>query len=180
MAGWRKYKIAFIGCLCALLGAFVSTAQAEEIQHDFSTFGLSGSLIKTMTSTTASTDLVNYTCYKKATFTSSGGYIVLQMNSSNDSVTTDKVIEDWYRIQLTYSSAKTLTGSDIGIYIREANGAWEEVSAGVKYTSLTIDAELPYKGDFFLKIRNKNGTDFDIRRITYYVENCNCFKLVEN
>lgn len=180
MAGWIKNKIALIGCLCALLGGFVSTAQAEEIQHDFSTFGLSGSLIKTMTSTTASTDLVNYTCYKKATFTSSGGYIVLQMNSSNDSITTDKVIEDWYRIQLSYSSAKTLTGSDIGIYIREANGAWEEVSAGVKYTSLTIDAELPYKGDFFLKIRNKKSTAFDIRRITYYVENCNCFKLVEN
>lgn len=180
MALLRKNTIVFLGCLWTLLGVVGIPVQAEKIEHDFTSFGFSGSLIKTMTATTAETDLVNYTCYEKATFTSSANCFVLQMNNTNDSVTTDKAIKDWYKIQLEYSSAKILTGSDIGIYIREANGVWQEVSAGVKYAAFTIDAELPNKGDFFLKIRNKKGTNFDIRRITYDVDSCNCFRPEEN
>ena len=129
-----------------------------------------------MTSTSASTDLVNYRCFENTTFIFSVGSASLQMNNPNDSVKTDTAVKDLYKISLTYSAASTLSYSDIGIYIKEVGGTWSEVAAGVKYTSVSIDAELPYKGDFLLKICNKKGTDFKLYTITYFIENCNCVK----
>lgn len=176
MTIFHNNRIVFWGCLWTFLWLFVSAVQAEEIEHNFASVGKADSMVKKLTKTTAETDLTNYTCYGDAIFTSSGSSAVLRMKNAGDCVESDKVIENWSKIKIEYSSAGKLTGSDIGIYIREANGEWQEVFAGVKYRDFSIDAELPNKGNFYLKISNKNGTNFDIRRIAYEIDHCDCFR----
>ncbi|MBQ7632454.1 MAG: hypothetical protein IJS82_06855 [Paludibacteraceae bacterium] len=120
--------------------------------------------------------MVHYTCHGNATFTSSGSSTVLRMTSSNDSLTTDQPIANWTQIQLEYSSAAPLTGSDIGIYIREPNTPWQEVSAGVQYRDFSILATLPEKGTFYLLLRNKKDAPLDLRQIIYFITPCDCYQ----
>ena len=128
------------------------------------------------------TDFVTYTCsgHKDAVFglyppfPSIGGKVSIIL-PKNGTVTTTK-IADLVGLSITHRPATKCTDVQVSISMDSIN--WIVVSTPESYYFGAIDIPNFVHDSYYVKITNTTKTDFAIRMITYYTDNCNCFRYV--
>ena len=121
------------------------------------------------------TPLVTYTCLGNATFASNKGVISISLPNSGDYVTTSPAIEYLKRIQITRTPELT---DNLKFYYSSDGSTWTQIAPeNVNVLRYYVEATLPVRGDYYLKIESTKNSVF-ISQIKYYTEPCNCFEYV--
>lgn len=176
MNAWMRYTSAMcMLVLCAL------TCKAEVIPtvHNFNDMRSGGSPTLEWPNgyKEGVTPLVTYTCAGDATFGLSGGVIGISLPNSGNYVTTSPAIDYLKRIQISRTPEYA---SNVNIYYSTDGSSWTLMTTGVTASRYYIEALMPSRGDYYLKIeRASTGSGIFIKQITYYTEPCNCFELEE-
>ena len=124
------------------------------------------------------TDFVTYTCSNDADtkFAVNDSKISICLPKAGSSVTTTK-IADLVGLRINHMPATKCTNVQVSISMDSIN--WIVVSTPETYQTSAIDIPNFVHDSYYVKITNtKTKTDFAIRMITYYTDNCNCFRYV--
>lgn len=98
----------------------------------------------------------------------------------NGVIQTSPAIADLTRIQLLHTLDAIPDKSKVKVYISTDNSTWTDISATADYTSSNIDAPIPVKGNYYVKLTNTGSTPINFLRIIYVYESCRCLRVVIN
>ena len=165
------------------LSSAICRAESVAITHDFNDMASKSELTfpnRPGSYAVGETDLVTYTGSgsPSGTFDLDGAY-KFQITLPNDGVMqTSPEISDLTRLHLMHTKGSTPSG--IKIYISTDNSSWTEITSSAIAGPTDIDAPMPAKGNYFLKVVNKSGADIHFRSWVYYYEPCHCLRVVVN
>lgn len=160
--------------ICTLSSAFCR-AESSGIVHDFNDLVSKSQLTFPSGYTVGVTDLVTYTG-------SSGGGFGLYYSAfcitlpKNGVIQTSPALPDMKRVQLMHTLGKA--PGDVRIYISTDNSSWTEITSSAKFSSSDIDAPMPSRGDYYLKIVNENAATINFLSFQYTIEPCHCLRVV--
>lgn len=162
------------------LSSALCRAESVAIMHDFNDLVSKSELTFPIRPdySVGETDLVTYTGSAGGAFTLNDK-LKFQITLPNNGVMqTSPEISDLTRLHLMHTKGSTPSG--IKIYISTDNSSWTEITSSAIAGPTDIDAPMPAKGNYFLKVVNKSGADIHFRTWIYYYEPCHCLRVVVN
>jgi hypothetical protein len=124
------------------------------------------------------TDLVTYTGSGGGKFGADAAVRICIELPKGGVMQLSPAVEDLTRLQLLHTAGVSLTG--VKVYISSDNTSWTDISASTDYHSYDIDAEMPTKGNYFIKVENTGSTTVQFQTFKYYTEPCHCLRVVVN
>ena len=164
--------------ICTLSSAFCR-AESSGIVHDFNDLVSKSQLTFPSGYTVGVTDLVTYTGSSGGGFGLDGTppYAKYCIALPKDGIIqTSPAISGLKRVQLMHTLGKT--PENVKIYISTDNSSWTEITSSVVFRSTDIDALMPSRGDYYLKIVNESGAEIKFLSFQYVIEPCHCLRVV--
>lgn len=155
-------------------------AESVAITHDFNDMASKSELTfpnRPSSYAVGETELVTYTGSDGGTFASVSGGIGITL-PDDGVMQTSPEISDLTRLHLMYTKGSTPSG--IKIYISTDNSSWTEISSSASVGPTDIDAPMPTKGNYFIKVVNKSGSPISFLMWRYTYEPCHCLRVVVN
>lgn len=162
------------------LSSALCRAESVAITHDFNDMVSKSELTfpnRPSSYAVGETDLVTYTGSDGGTFASVSGGIGITL-PDDGVMQTSPEISDLTRLHLMYTKGSTPSG--IKIYISTDNSSWTEISSSASVGPTDIDAPMPTKGNYFIKVVNKSGSPISFLMWRYTYEPCHCLRVVIN
>ena len=168
----KKIAIVLLS-ICTLSSAF---CRAESVTHNLDDMVGAGTL--TFPNRPASyavgvTDLVTYTGSAGGGFDYAGAYCITLPN--NGVIQTSPAIENLTFLQITHTKGAPPTS--VSVLISTDNSTWTDITASASMNSSAIEAPLPAKGNYYLKIVN-GGSAINFLSFQYTYESCHCLRVV--
>lgn len=153
--------------------------RAESVSHEFNDLVSKGTLTfpNSPDYSVGVTDLVTYTGSTGGGFGLYGAAFCISL-PSNGIIQTSPAIENLTRFQIVHTKGSIPEG--IKIYISTDNSAWTEITSSATFSATDIDAPMPTKGNYFLKVVNKSGSAINFLTWIYIYEPCHCLRVVIN
>ena len=171
----RIATILLIG-ICTLSSA-LCRAESVAITHDFNDMVSKGTLTfpnRPSSYAVGETDLVTYTGSEGGTFGSTGTAICITL-PNNGVMQTSPAIENLTRFQIVHTKGST---PNVEIWISTDNSSWTDITSSATIDASNIDAPMPTKGHYFLKVVNKSGSSINFLTWIYVYEPCHCLRVV--
>lgn len=173
----KRIAIILLIGICTLSSAFCR-AESVAITHDFDEKVRDGSL--TFPNKASSdysvgvTDLVTYTG-------SSGGGFGLYSSAFCITLPTGGVIQTSPAVEnLTFLRVTHTLGvkpTEVRLYISTDNSSWSEITSTTTFNTSAIEAPMPAKGNYYLKIVN-SGSEINFLDFRYTYDPCHCLRVV--
>ena len=159
--------------ICTLSSAF---CRAESVTHNLDDMVGAGTL--TFPNRPASyavgvTDLVTYTGSAGGGFDYAGAYCITLPN--NGVIQTSPAIENLTFLQITHTKGAPPTS--VSVLISTDNSTWTDITASASMNSSAIEAPMPAKGNYYLKIVN-SGSEVKFLSFRYTYDPCHCLRVV--
>ena len=173
-------RIATILLIICTLSSALCRAESSGITHNFNSLVSKGELTfpyRPSDSSVGVTDLVTYTgsgSPNKGGFGYSSAYCIIL--PKDGVIQTSPAISGLKRVQLMHTLGKA--PEDVRIYISTDNSSWTEITSSAKFSSSDIDAPMPSRGDYYLKIVNENAATINFLSFQYTIEPCHCLRVV--
>lgn len=175
----KRIAIILLIGICTLSSAFCR-AESVAITHDFDDMVSKGTLTfpyRPSDYSVGVTDLVTYTG-------SSGGGFGLYSSAfcitlpTGGVIQTSPAVENLTRILVTHTKGAVPTG--VRLYISTDNSSWSEITSLASLNSSAIEAPMPSKGNYYLKIVNETASTINFLSVqyTYDNESCHCLRVV--
>ena len=119
------------------------------------------------------TDLVTYTGSAGGGFDYAGAYCITLPN--NGVIQTSPAIENLTFLQITHTKGAPPTS--VSVLISTDNSTWTDITASASMNSSAIEAPMPAKGNYYLKIVN-SGSAINFLSFQYTYEPCHCLRVV--
>lgn len=176
----KKIAIILLFGVCTLSSVFCR-AESAAIMHDFNEMVSEGTLnfpYRPSDYSVGVTDLVTYTG-------SSGGGFGLY-GTPPDAVScitlptggviqTSPAVENLTYLTVTHTLGVNPTG--VRLYISTDNSSWTEITSSASMNSWAIEAPMPAKGNYYIKIVN-TGSAINFLSFQYTYESCHCLRVV--
>ena len=166
-----------------LIGIFTLSSalcRAESVSHNFNEMYAAGTLTfpNRPDYSIGVADGITYTGSTGGTFANVGGGIIGISLPNNGVIQTSPAITDLTRVTFYHNKGSAPTG--VKVYISTDNSNWTEISSSATYGSSSIDAPMPTKGNYYIKLVNKSGATVNFLRVSYTYESCRCLRVVIN
>ena len=168
--------------MCTLSSA-LCRAESVAIPHNFQTLYSLGNLTfpgAPSNFTYAVTDLVTYTGSASGAFGMDAGRYCVSLPARNSVMQTSPAVENLTRLTLTHTYGSSPNW--IQVWISTDNSSWTNISGSVDYGSSQIDAPMPTKGNYYIKLVNKGTSSpaqpVNILSFRYVYEPCHCLRVV--
>lgn len=165
-----------------LIGIFTLSSalcRAESVSHNFNEMFAAGTLTfpNSPDYSIGVADGITYTGSTGGGFGYSGGYCIALPN--NGVIQTSPAIADLTRVTF-YHNKKGSAPTGVKVYISTDNSNWTEISSSATYGSSSIDAPMPTKGNYYIKLVNKSGATVNFLSVLYAYESCRCLRVSIN
>ena len=168
------------------LSSALCRAESDAITHNFNEMASAGTLNfpnRPSSYAVGETDLVTYTGSGGGGFglygtPPSAVYCITLPN--NGVMQMSPAIADLTRIQLLHTLNAIPDKSKVKVYISTDNSTWTDISATADYTKNNIDAPVPVKGNYYVKLTNTGNTTINFLSVVYVYESCRCLRVVIN
>lgn len=119
------------------------------------------------------TDLVTYTGSAGGGFDYAGAYCITLPN--NGVIQTSPAVENLTYLTVTHTLGAPPTS--VSVLISTDNSTWTDITASASMNSSAIEAPMPAKGNYYLKIVN-SGSAINFLSFQYTYESCHCLRVV--
>lgn len=161
--------------MCTLSAVY---CRAESFTHIFDEMARGGTLTFPYASsdyTVGETDKVTYTCSDGGSFVLNGGAFCIALPAGRGVVQTSPTVENLTRLVVTHNVASKLTG--VRILISTDNSTWTDITSSDMFVPYAINAPMPAKGNYYLKIEN-SGSAIKFLSFHYAYSPCHCLRVV--
>ena len=169
----KKIAIALLS-MCTLSAAY---CRAESFTHIFGDMAKGGALTfpdRPGSYAVGETDKVTYTCSDGGSFVLNGGAFCIALPEGGI-VQTSPAVENLTRLVVTHNVASKLTG--VRILISTDNSTWTDITSSDMFVPYGINAPMPAKGNYYLKIVN-SGSEVKFLKFQYAYDPCHCLRVV--
>lgn len=163
------------------LSSALCRAESDAITHNFNEMASAGTLNfpdRPSSYAVGETDLVTYTGSAGGTFNLDGSSRFIISLPNNGVMQTSPAIADLTRVTFFHNKGSAPTG--VKVYISTDNSNWTEISSSATYGSSSIDAPMPTKGNYYIKLVNKSGATVNFLSVVYVYESCRCLRVSIN
>lgn len=169
----KKIAIVLLS-ICTLSSAF---CRAESVTHNLDDMEYAGAL--TFPNRPASyavgvTDLVTYTGSAGGGFGLYEGDYCIAL-PKDGVIQTSPAVENLTYLTVTHTLGAPPTG--VSVLISTDNSTWTDITASASMNSSAIEAPMPAKGNYYLKIVN-SGSAINFLSFRYTYESCHCLRVV--
>ena len=169
----KKIAIVLLS-ICTLSSAF---CRAESVTHNLDDMEDAGTL--TFPNRPASyevgvTDLVTYTGSAGGGFGLYEGDYCIAL-PKDGVIQTSPAVENLTYLTVTHTLGVKPTG--VSVLISTDNSTWTDITASASMNSSAIEAPMPAKGNYYLKIVN-SGSAINFLSFQYTYEPCHCLRVV--
>ncbi len=169
----KKIAIVLLS-ICTLSSAF---CRAERVTHNLDDMEYAGTL--TFPNRPASyaigvTDLVTYTGSAGGGFGLYEGDYCIAL-PKDGVIQTSPAVENLTYLTVTHTLGVKPTG--VSVLISTDNSTWTDITASASMNSSAIEAPMPAKGNYYLKIVN-GGSAINFLSFQYTYESCHCLRVV--
>ena len=162
--------------MCTLSAAY---CRAESFTHIFDGMARGGTLTfpyrASSDYTVGETDKVTYTCSDGGSFGLEGAAYCIALPAGGGVVQTSPAVENLTRLVVTHNVASKLTG--VRILISTDNSTWTDITSSDMFVPYGINAPMPAKGNYYLKIVN-SGSEVKFLKFQYAYDPCHCLRVV--
>ena len=162
--------------MCTLSAAY---CRAESFTHIFGDMASGGTLTfpyrASSDYTVGVTDQITYTCSDGGSFGLNGGAFCIALPKDGGVVQTSPAVENLTRLVVTHNVASKLT--DVRILISTDNSTWTDITSSDMFVANEINAPMPAKGNYYLKIVN-SGAAIKFLSFHYAYSPCHCLRVV--
>ena len=171
----KKIAIVLLS-MCTLSAAY---CRAESFTHIFDDMARGGTLTFPLSGqydyTVGETDKVTYTCSDGGSFGLEGAAYCIALPAGGGVVQTSPAVENLTRLVVTHNVASKLTG--VRILISTDNSNWTDITSSDMFVTNGINAPMPAKGNYYLKIVN-SGSAIKFLSFHYAYSPCHCLRVV--
>lgn len=163
------------------LSSALCRAESDAITHNFNEMVSKSELTfpnRPSSYAVGETDLVTYTGSAGGTFNLDGSSRFIISLPNNGVMQTSPAIADLTRVTFYHNKGSAPTG--VKVYISTDNSNWTEISSSATYGSSSIDAPVPVKGNYYVKLTNTGNTTINFLSVVYTYESCRCLRVVIN
>ena len=121
------------------------------------------------------TDQVTYTCSDGGSFGLNGAAYCIVLPEGKGIVQTSPAVENMTHLNVTHNVASKLTG--VRILISTDNSTWTDITSSDMFVAYAINAPMPAKGSYYLKIVN-SGSEVKFLSFRYTYDPCHCLRVV--
>lgn len=169
----KKIAIVLLS-ICTLSSAF---CRAESVTHNLDGMEDAGTL--TFPNRPASyavgvTDLVTYTGSEGGGFGLYEGDYCIAL-PKDGVIQTSPAVENLTYLTVTHTLGAPPTG--VSVLISTDNSTWTDITASASMNSSAIEAPMPAKGNYYLKIVN-SGSAINFLSFQYTYEPCHCLRVI--
>lgn len=161
--------------MCTLSAA---SCRAESFTHNFDEKAKGGTLTfpyqASSDYTVGVTDQITYTCSDGGRFGLNGLACCIVLPEGGI-VQTSPAVENLTRLVVTHNVASKLTG--VRILISTDNSTWTDITSSDMFVPYGINAPMPAKGNYYLKIVN-SGSEVKFLKFQYAYDPCHCLRVV--
>lgn len=161
--------------MCTLSAA---NCRAESFTHIFDEMARGGTLTFPYASsdyTVGVTDQITYTCSDGGGFGFHGLAYCIALPAGGGVVQTSPAVENLTYLKVTHTLGSTPTG--VRILISTDNSNWTDITSPEMFNSSSIEARMPAKGNYYLKIEN-SGSAIKFLSFHYAYSPCHCLRVV--
>ena len=171
----KKIAIVLLS-MCTLSAA---NCRAESFTHNFDDMARGGTLTfpyrASSDYTVGETDKVTYTCSDGGSFGLNGAAYCIVLPEGKGIVQTSPAVENMTHLNVTHNVASKLTG--VRILISTDNSTWTDITSSDMFVAYAINAPMPAKGSYYLKIVN-SGSEVKFLSFRYTYDPCHCLRVV--
>ena len=164
------------------LSSALCRAESDAITHNFNEMASAGTLNfpdRPDSYAVGVTDQVTYTGSNGGGFGLDATRYCISL-PKNGVMQMSPAIADLTRIQLLHTLGAVPEKSKVKVYISTDNSTWTDISATAYYTKNNIDAPVPVKGNYYVKLTNTGNTTINFLSVVYVYESCRCLRVVIN
>jgi hypothetical protein len=121
------------------------------------------------------TDQITYTCSDGGGFGFHGLAYCIALPAGGGVVQTSPAVENLTYLKVTHTLGSTPTG--VRILISTDNSNWTDITSPEMFNSSSIEARMPAKGNYYLKIEN-SGSAIKFLSFHYAYDPCHCLRVV--
>ena len=161
--------------MCTLSAAY---CRAESFTHIFDEMARGGALTfpdRPGSYAVGETDKVTYTCSDGGSFGLNGLTYCIALPAGGGVVQTSPAVENLTYLKVTHTLGSTPTG--VRILISTDNSNWTDITSPEMFNSSSIEARMPAKGNYYLKIEN-SGSAIKFLSFHYAYSPCHCLRVV--
>lgn len=169
----KKIAIVLLS-MCTLSAAY---CRAESFTHIFGDMAKGGALTfpdRPGSYAVGETDKVTYTCSDGGSFVLNGGAFCIALPEGGI-VQTSPAVENLTRLVVTHTSSAAPI--DVQILISSDNSTWTDITSSDMFVPYGINAPMPAKGNYYLKIVN-SGDAINFLSFHYAYSPCHCLRVV--
>ncbi len=171
----KKIAIVLLS-MCTLSAAY---CRAESFTHIFDGMARGGTLTfpyrASSDYTVGVTDQITYTCSDGGSFGLEGAAYCIALPAGGGVVQTSPAVENLTYLKVTHTLGSTPTG--VRILISTDNSTWTDITSPEMFNSSSIEARMPAKGNYYLKIEN-SGSAIKFLSFHYAYSPCHCLRVV--
>lgn len=159
--------------MCTLSAAY---CRAESFTHIFGDMG--GTLTfpyRPGSYAVGVTDQITYTCSDGGSFGLNGAAYCIALPAGGGVVQTSPAVENLTRLVVTHTSSAAPI--DVQILISSDNSTWTDITSSDMFVPYGINAPMPAKGNYYLKIVN-SGDAINFLSFHYAYDPCHCLRVV--
>ena len=162
--------------MCTLSAAY---CRAESFTHIFDDMARGGTLTfpyrASSDYTVGETDKVTYTCSDGGSFGLEGAAYCIALPAGGGVVQTSPAVENLTRLVVTHTLSAEQ--ADVRILISTDNSTWTDITSSDMFVTNGINAPMPAKGNYYLKIVN-SGSAIKFLSFHYAYDPCHCLRVV--
>ena len=161
--------------MCTLSAAY---CRAESFTHIFDGMARGGTLTFPLSGqydyTVGVTNQITYTCSDGGSFGLNGAAYCIVLPEGGI-VQTSPAVENLTRLVMTHTSSAAPI--DVQILISSDNSTWTDITSSDMFVPYGINAPMPAKGNYYLKIVN-SGDAINFLSFHYAYDPCHCLRVV--
>lgn len=158
--------------MCTLSAAY---CRAESFTHIFDGGTLTFPYRASSDYTVGVTDQITYTCSDDGSFGLYAGAFCIALPAGGGIVQTSPAVENLTRLVVTHTSSAAPI--DVQILISSDNSTWTDITSSDMFVPYGINAPMPAKGNYYLKIVN-SGDAINFLSFHYAYSPCHCLRVV--
>ena len=161
--------------MCTLSAAY---CRAESFTHNFDDMARGGTLTfpyRPGSYAVGVTDQITYTCSDGGSFGLNEAAYCIALPAGGGIVQTSPAVENMTHLNVTHNVASKLTG--VRILISTDNSTWTDITSSDMFVAYAINAPMPAKGSYYLKIVN-SGSEVKFLSFHYAYDPCHCLRVV--
>ncbi len=167
----KKIAIVLLS-MCTLSAAY---CRAESFTHIFDGGTLTFPYRASSDYTVGVTDQITYTCSDDGSFGLYAGAFCIALPAGGGIVQTSPAVENLTRLVVTHTSSAAPI--DVQILISSDNSTWTDITSSDMFVPYGINAPMPAKGNYYLKIVN-SGDAINFLSFHYAYSPCHCLRVV--